>query len=104
MHEIFHKYFWNGKENISPDYQLRRIIEYASFDDLIKYSFDEVKLYIDKINLEKLWTGETRKMFMIHLKPYIKQSNTWEEAIKKMTNDALKASLQVTKMEDENYY
>jgi len=89
MHERYNKYFWDGKEGWSPDYQLRRIIEYASFPDLIKYPFEEVKLHIDKINLDKLWTGNKRKMLMIYLKPYIKHSDSWEEAIKKMMDDAL---------------
>jgi len=89
MHERYHKYFWDGKDGWPSHYQLRRIIEYASFPDLIKYPFGEVKLHIDKLNLEKLWTGEKRKQFMIFLKPYIYKSDSWEEAIRKMIDEAM---------------
>ena len=88
MHERYKKYFWDGKTGWSDDFILRRIIEYASFPDLIKYPFEEVKKYIDAIPLNKLWTGEKRKKFMQYIKPYVHQSNSWDEAIHKMLEPA----------------
>ncbi|MBI4648771.1 MAG: hypothetical protein HY738_19830 [Bacteroidia bacterium] len=87
MQRRYHKYFWDSKDGWSDCYILPRIIESASFPDLISYPFDEVKKYIDKIPLHKLWTGEKRKHFMIVLKPYIHISTSWEEAIQKLMDD-----------------
>jgi hypothetical protein len=81
MQKRFHKYFWDGLENWSPEFILRRIIEYASFPDLINYPFEEVKENLFKIPLQRLRTGELRKEFIIRLAPFVKDSNTWEEAI-----------------------
>lgn len=86
MQKRFHKYFWDGLENWSKDYQLRRIIEYASFPDLINYPFEEVKTNLPKIPLDKLRTGELRKEFIIKLYPFVRNSNSWEDAILKMVN------------------
>ncbi|HMV44116.1 MAG TPA: hypothetical protein PK079_03180 [Leptospiraceae bacterium] len=84
MQKRFHKYFWDGLENWSPEFQLRRIIEYASFPDLIQYPFEEVKENLSKIRLEKLRTGENRKELIIKLSPFVSQASSWEEAIWKM--------------------
>lgn len=84
MQKRFHKYFWDGLDNWSPEFQLRRIIEYAGFPDLIKYPFEEVKDNLSKIRLENLRTGELRKEFIIHLAPFVKDANDWEDAIWKM--------------------
>lgn len=84
MQERFLKYFWDGIENTSPEFQLRRIIEYASFPDLIKYPFSEAKESISKINLETLRTGEERKELIQKLAPFIPIANDWEDAIWKM--------------------
>lgn len=99
MHERYLKYFWDTGSPIdiadkikaisllSSAYRLRRILEYASFPDLIKYPFEEVKSYMDNIPLDRLWTGEERKNFLKSLKPYIAQTSSWEEAIWSMLND-----------------
>ena len=81
MQKRFHKYFWDGLENWSPEFQLRRIIEYASFPDLIHYPFNEVKENLSKIPLEKLRTGDLRKEFIIKLAPFVSGAKTWEEAL-----------------------
>jgi hypothetical protein len=81
MHSALDKYFWDGKEGLSGEFKLRRIIEYASFPDLIKYPFDEVKKYINRINPDKLWTGEERKRFIRLIMPYVEKSDSWEEAV-----------------------
>jgi len=88
MHKALDKYFWDGKEGFSGEFRLRRIIEYASFSDLIKYPFDEVKKYINRLNPDRLWTGEERKRFIRLLLPYIEKSESWEEAVFAMVDRA----------------
>jgi hypothetical protein len=87
MHDRFRKYFWDGDTNWSPTFILKRILEYASFPDLIKYPFDEVKQHLPSINLHQLRTGETRKQYLITLAPYIPNAQSWEEAIWAMLDD-----------------
>ncbi len=81
MQNALDKYFWDGKEGFSGEFKLRRMIEYASFPDLIKYPFDEVKKYIKHLNPDRLQTGEERKRFIRLLLPYIEESDSWEEAV-----------------------
>ncbi len=84
MHPSYKMYFWDGRDITDNQFIVNRIFEYARFDDLIHYPFTEVQANIDKIPLEKLRTGEKRKQFLIQIKPYIHESNSWEEAIWKM--------------------
>jgi len=84
MHPNYKMYFWDGNEVTDQPFIVQRIFEYARFDDLIHYPFEEVRMHIDKIALHKLRTGEKRKQFLIRLKPFIHDSNSWEEAIWKM--------------------
>jgi hypothetical protein len=88
MQDRYNQYFWDGKTGWSNEFRFRRILEYASFPDLIHYPFDDVKKYIDKIRIQSLWTGKLRKEFITHLKPYIQTSDSWEEAIQKMLEPA----------------
>ena len=81
MHEALNKYFWDGKENISEKYKLRRIIEYASFPDLLKYPFDDVKKYLPDLNIDKLRTGEKRKNFIKIILPHLSDFDSWEDII-----------------------
>ena len=88
MQEEYKKYFWDGsKESFSKEYQLNRIIEYASFPDLIKYPFNEMKKNINKVNINSLRTGSSRVKLIQILKPYILKSRSWEEAMKKYLAD-----------------
>lgn len=86
---MFHKYFWDtqDKEKFSSIYKLQRIIEYASFPDLIKYPFAEFKQYIYHLDIDKLWTGEKRKNFIKSLLPFIKNANNWDELFKQYINE-----------------
>lgn len=81
MQKIFHKYFWDGIENWSPEFELRRIIEYANFPDLIKYPYLDLKENLFKLNLENLRTGKKRKELIIRMSPFVQEANSWEEAI-----------------------
>jgi len=78
------KYFWDGQTNLSESFILRRIIEYASFPDLLLYPFDRLKNNISSINIDRLRTSEKRKEFIKLLSPYIELSETWDEAVMKM--------------------
>ena len=90
MQKKYDKYFWDGKSGWSDSFILQRIIEYATFEDLVQYPYNEVKMHINALQLDKIRTGSRRKQFIIYLKPYILVSNSWEEAIEKMLDDAIK--------------
>lgn len=83
MQERFKKYFWEGDTGWSDSFKLRRIIEVASFPDLINYPFEGVKKHLPGIDLDKLWTGPKRKEFMKRVAVHVPNSNSWEEAIDK---------------------
>lgn len=54
---------------------------------MLNFPFAKVKQNIDKINIEKLRTSEKRILFIKKLKPYIKFSESWEEAIEKLLDN-----------------
>jgi len=89
MQERYSKYFWDGKTGWSDTFILQRVIESASFEDLIMYPFDEVKINMTKIRLQKIRTAESRKMFIQLIAAFINTSNSWEEAIDQMISDAI---------------
>lgn len=73
------KYFWDGKENTSGAYRLRRMLEYASFPDLIAYPFEELRKYLDTIQVDRLRTSEKRKAFIKLIQPLVPQSESWDD-------------------------
>jgi len=83
MQKILDKYFWDGKNNLSESFILKRILEYAHFPDLLRSSYDLLKDHIDEIDLDKLRTSPKRILFIKMILPYIKTSSGWEEAIDK---------------------
>jgi len=90
MLKKFKKYFWDGNiDSFSPQFRVSRIFEYASFPDLIKYPIDEVKREVGKIAIEQLRVGESRKKFLLTIKPYLQISGSWDEAIKRYVKEAL---------------
>ncbi len=95
MLDRYSKYFWDGKTGWTDDFILRRVIESASFEDLINYPFDDLKLNFGKIPLQKLRTGESRKKFILYLSPFINISNSWQEAIEKMLADAVQKNKKI---------
>ncbi|MEI6208994.1 MAG: hypothetical protein WCP20_19625 [Desulfuromonadales bacterium] len=78
------KYFWDGSENISTRFKVQRIIEYASFPDMINFPFKEFQEGIEEIDPEKLRTSEKRKRFIIMAKPHFSGALSWEEVVEKM--------------------
>jgi len=79
MQKRFHKYFWDGDRNLSDEFKLIRIIEYASFPDLIAYPFEDMKKYLPGLNIDQLRTSEKRKKFMKIILPLLASSNDWDE-------------------------
>ena len=84
MQKELKKYFWDGTENISDNFILKRIIEYSSFPDMIKLDYDILFKNIADINLDRLRTDVKRILFIKAILPYIPESNSWEECIEKM--------------------
>lgn len=83
MLERHKKYFWDNTQNSSDIFQLKRIIEYASFPDLIAFPFEIVKKYISQINTKTLRTSEKRKHFIDLIKAKTENSESWEDSVKK---------------------
>jgi len=83
MQSIPDKYFWDGKNNLSKRFILRRTLEYAHFPDLLRSPYDLIKDHIDEIDIDKLRTDPKRILFIKMILPYIKSSSSWEEAIEK---------------------
>lgn len=84
MSAVQNNYFWDGTENISTSFKVQRIIEYASFPDMINFSFAEFQEGFRQIDTKKLRTSDKRKRFIIMAQPYIADSHSWEEIIEKM--------------------
>ena len=85
MQKRHKRYFWDGTTNLSETYKLRRILEYASFPDLIHYPFKTFKEHIGNINCRKLRTSEKRKFFIQKVITTLNNNvESWEEAIELM--------------------
>ena len=80
----FDKYFWDGNENLSGEFKLKRILEYASFPDLIHFPVSEMKEYLPKLDIDKLRTGQKRKDFIKLIKPYVDKFQSWDEIFKEI--------------------
>ncbi len=50
------KYFWDGASGMSEEFKLKRMLEYASFPDLLSYPLENLKKYISVIDVDKLRT------------------------------------------------
>jgi len=87
MHEIINKYFWDGTQNVSDEFVIRRMLEYASFPDLLKLPFDKLRHYLLNADTDRLRTGEKRKEFIKAILPYIKNTDSLESAVFQMIQD-----------------
>jgi hypothetical protein len=76
MQKNLKNYFWDGDSNISEEFKLQRIIEYASFPDLISYPFVDLKTYLPLIKINRLRTSEKRKQFIELILPYLSESQS----------------------------
>jgi hypothetical protein len=85
MLERHKKYFWDYTQNASDIFKLKRIIEYASFPDLISFPFDILKKYLPQIEIENLRTSEKRKAFIKLIRNKFENTENWEDSIRKIT-------------------
>lgn len=79
MQNRFAKYFWDGDSNLSDKFKLRRILEYASFPDLIAYPYQDIKNYLPGMNIDRIRTSEKRKGFLKLITPLLADANNWDE-------------------------
>ena len=84
MLKSLNKYFWDGDINLSEEYKLKRILEYASFPDLITYPVEDLKKYLPTINIDGLRTTEKRKKFIKLIMPFLSDSQTWDDIINRL--------------------
>jgi len=78
------KYFWDRTQNASDLFKLKRLLEYATFPDLLKIPFEILKTNIQYIDAEKLRTSETRRRFVKEICNHIYSSNDWDETLFKI--------------------
>jgi len=89
MLKIPDKYLWDGKENMSDSFLIRRMIEYASFSDLIKMPTDAVCDFMSKFNTDRLRCDEKRKIFLVKILPFLQETGDWQLGTLKMINKGL---------------
>jgi len=80
----YDKYFWDRKDYCSDGFVVRRILEYASFPDLICFPFSTLKKELARIELGRLRTGKRRRDFMFLVRPHVANSNSWEDVVHKL--------------------
>lgn len=78
------RYFWDGTDNLSEQFKLRRLLEYASFPDMLTIPWELVVGEIGNIDIERLRTSENRRRFLAYLAPHVPTSVSWLEAIRRM--------------------
>lgn len=79
------KYFWNFTQGASDPFKLKRLLEYASFPDLLKIPFDFFKSNYYKVNLEKLRTSKNRICILQRMKNVIDECQNWDELLFKVS-------------------
>lgn len=84
MRKSMDKYFWDGNVNISGEYKLKRILEYASFPDLIAYPIEDMEKYLPTINIDGLRTSQKRKTFIKLIMPLISESQNWDDIVNRL--------------------
>ena len=75
------KYFWDHTRDASDIFKLKRLLEYASFPDLLSIPFEFVKGNIKRIDVDKLRTSQTRRRFVREIQQYIDVSGNWDDAL-----------------------
>jgi len=78
------KYFWDGDGSISEAYKLKRILEYASFPDLITYLVEDLKKALPAIHVDGLRTSSQRKEFIALIMPFLSDAQSWEDMIHRL--------------------
>ena len=52
--EIAAKYFWDGTQNLSEDFIIRRLLEYAAFPDLLDIPAQRLHAYLLRNDVNRL--------------------------------------------------
>ncbi len=60
---------------------MRRILEYASFPDLVAYPFDKFKQHLSSINVDDLRTSEKRRRFIRLILPMVSRARSWDDLL-----------------------
>ena len=81
MHEALDKYFWDHTSNASERFRLIRLLEYTSFEDLLKIPFDMFRRHHMTFRLDQLRTADKRRQFLQMLIPFVQQSDSWKACI-----------------------
>ena len=89
MQNVTNKYFWDGRQNLSDEFVVRRMLEYAAFPDLVKFPFETLKTCLRRIDLNRLRTSEKRKRFLKMILPYLETADSLEGAVLQLLNHAL---------------
>ena len=94
MPDNIDKYFWDSPiETFLPKFRLMRILEYASFPDLFSYPFDDFKTLLAKIELDSFRIPESRKILLECIRPFLADSSSLEEAIKRYVESVIQRKL-----------
>ncbi|MGI6395408.1 MAG: hypothetical protein ACOX2F_11890 [bacterium] len=84
--KLFEKYFWDGSENISNTFFVKRVLEYGSFPDILKIPLPLFVKEIKNIDIYKLRTSKKRILFLNLLMPHLDSAASWQDLIYKMAN------------------
>jgi hypothetical protein len=78
------KYFWDSPiDTFSKEYQIVRLLEYASFPDLFAIPFVDMKEALPRIALDRHRIPQSRLLLFKKLLPFIAQSSSLDEAIER---------------------
>lgn len=89
MQNVSNKYFWDGAQNLTDEFVVRRMLEYAAFPDLVKLSFETLKTCLRRIDPDQLRTSEKRKRFLKLIRPYLEPADSLEDAVLQLINHSL---------------
>jgi len=98
MQETFIRLFWDGKpESFSEEFKVKRLLEYGSFPDIVKYPFEKMQQSLKTVNIDLLRTSESRNKMLVLLKPYLIDMDSWESALKRYIRECLSFDEEVIK-------
>lgn len=82
MRDRLDKYFWDSpRETFSKEFQLVRLLEYASFPDLFAIPFKDLKETLPLIRLDRYRIPPSRLLLFQKLLPFLAHSSSLDEAI-----------------------
>ncbi len=83
----YKKYFWDGLNNWSDAFVIRRLAEYAPLPDFFTLPFDQTRDFLTTFQLTRLRTGQERIRFFNETTSYLQNAQSWEEALHTMVDD-----------------